>query len=73
MFPKPEIIDYIFSILSQTFPPTFNPYTSVKHLGLAMQTAFPKIMAERPDILQDLVPNMLAFPSDVLAKTLQDK
>ena len=73
MFPKPEIIDYIFSLLNQTFPPTFNPYTAVKHLGLAMQMAFPKIMAERPDILQELVPNMLAFPSDVLAKTLKDK
>jgi hypothetical protein len=38
-----------------------------------MQMAFPRIMAERPDILQELVPNMLAFPSDVLAKTLKDK
>jgi hypothetical protein len=36
-----------------------------------MQSLFPKIMSERPDILQQVAGKMLAFPSDLLAETLK--
>jgi len=72
VFENPEVIDYVFGLLGEPFPPTFNPYTAVKHLGMRMQQIIPKIMAERPDILMQMVPNMLLFPSDVLSKTLTD-
>ncbi len=70
-FEKPEIIDYVFSLLGEPFPPTFNPYTAVKYLGIRLQDIFPKIMAERPDIAMKMAPNMFRFPSDILAKTLE--
>ena len=70
---KPEIIDYVFEKLGQQpFPPTFNPYTAVKHLGLRLQQIIPGIMAERPDIIMQMAPAMQAFPSDVLARTLKN-
>lgn len=69
---KPEIIDYIFSIMgAEPFAATFNPYRSVGLIGERMQSLFPKIMAERPDILQQLGPTMAMFPADVLAQTLK--
>jgi flavin-dependent dehydrogenase len=71
MFSKPEIIDYVFGLMPEPFPPTFNPYTAVKLLGQRLQGIMPRIMAERPDILQQLAGTMLAFPSDVVAQTLQ--
>jgi hypothetical protein len=70
---KPEIIDYVFSLLNEPFPPTFNPYTAVKYLGARLQQVFPKIMAERPDVLMRMGPNMLRFASDILAKTLEKR
>jgi len=73
MFPKPEIIDYIFGLLKEPFPPTFNPYSAVKLIGAAMQRIMPQVMAERPDIVQELMPRLFAFPSEILATTLKDK
>ena len=73
MFPKPEIIDYIFGLLKEPFPPTFNPYSAVKLIGAAMQRIMPQVMAERPDIVQELMPRLFAFPSEILARTLKDK
>ncbi len=56
---KPEIIDYIFGLMGdRAFPPTFNPYTAVGLLGARLQSLMPKIMAERPDILQQLAGTM---------------
>lgn len=67
-----EIIDYIFEKLGQQpFPPTFNPYTAVKHIGLRLQQIIPEIMAERPDVLMQMMPGMLTFPSEVLSRTLE--
>ncbi len=71
VFPSPEIIDYIFGLMDEPFTPTFNPYTAVKLLGQRMQGLFPKIMSERPDILQQVAGKMLTFPSDLLAETLK--
>ena len=73
IFSKPEIIDYIFSLMDEPFPATFNPYKAVKLLGERMQGLFPKIMAERPEILQQVVGKMMMFPSDLLAETLKNK
>jgi hypothetical protein len=73
MFPRQEIIDYIFGLLKEPFPPTFNPYTAVRLIGAAMQKIMPQVMAERPDIVQELIPRLFAFPSEILAKTLKDK
>ncbi len=67
-----EVIDYIFEKLGeQPFPPTFNPYTAVKHIGMRLQQVIPAIMAERPEVLMQMMPGMLSFPSDVLSKTLK--
>lgn len=71
VFSKPEVVDYMFGLMGEPFPPTFNPYTAVKFLGQRMQGLFPKIMAERPDVLQQLAGNMSVFPSDLLVQTLQ--
>ncbi|MBN2108692.1 MAG: NAD(P)/FAD-dependent oxidoreductase [Deltaproteobacteria bacterium] len=71
MLEKPEIIDYVFSLLSEPFPPTFNPYTAVKYLGTRLQEIFPKMMAERPDVLMQMAPNMLRFAADMFVKTLE--
>ncbi|MEI6126561.1 MAG: FAD-dependent oxidoreductase [Pseudomonadota bacterium] len=68
---KPEVIDYVFSLLGEPFPPTFNPYSAVRHLGMRLQQIFPKIMAERPDILMQMAPNMLKFAADNFSKTLK--
>ncbi len=72
IFSKPEIIDYVFGLLGEPFPPTFNPYTAVKFLGARLQAVMPKIMQERPDILQQLAGKMMMFPADVMAETLED-
>lgn len=73
MFPRQDIIDYIFGLLKDPFPPTFNPYTAVRLIGAAMQKIMPQVMAERPDIVQELIPRLFAFPSEILAKTLKVK
>jgi hypothetical protein len=73
MFPRQDIIDYIFGLIKETFPPTFNPYTAVRLIGAAMQKIMPQVMAERPDIVQELIPRLFAFPSEILAKTLKNK
>jgi flavin-dependent dehydrogenase len=67
----PEVIDYIFGLMgAEPFPATFNPYTAVGLLGSRLQSCMPKIMAERPDILQQLAGTMLMFPSDIMGETL---
>jgi hypothetical protein len=68
---KPEVVDYVFEQLSEPLPPTFNPYTAVKHLGVRLQQVIPKIMSERPDVLMQMMPGMLGFPSHVLTQTLK--
>jgi hypothetical protein len=57
---------------TEPFAATFNPYRSVGLIGERMQSLFPKIMAERPDILQQLAVTMGQFPSDILARTLAE-
>ena len=72
MFSKPEVIDYIFGLMgAESFPATFNPYTAVGLLGGRLQSLMPKIMAERPDILQLLAGTMSTFPSDIMGQTLK--
>jgi hypothetical protein len=56
---------------AESFPATFNPYTAVGLLGGRLQSLMPKIMAERPDILQLLAGTMSTFPSDVMGQTLK--
>jgi flavin-dependent dehydrogenase len=70
IFSKADVVDYMFGLMDELFPPTFNPYTAVKLLGQRMQGLFPKIMSERPDVFQQLAGNMSVFPSDLLAKTI---
>jgi flavin-dependent dehydrogenase len=71
MFPRQDIIDYIFGLMKEPFPPTFNPYTAVRLLGNKLQTIMPQIFAERPDIIPELLPKLFAFPSEILSKTLK--
>jgi flavin-dependent dehydrogenase len=73
MFSRQDIIDYIFGLLKEPFPPTFNPYTAVRLLGAAMQKVMPQVLAERPDIVQELLPRLFAFPSEILSKTLAEE
>jgi flavin-dependent dehydrogenase len=73
MFPRPDIIDYIFGLMKEPFPPTFNPYTAVRLLGNRLQNIMPQIFKERPDIIPELLSKLLAFPSEILAKTLKEK
>jgi flavin-dependent dehydrogenase len=68
-----EVIDYVFGLMGETaFPPTFNPYRAVGLLGERLQGLMPRIMAERPDILQQLAGTMGRFPSDIMAGTLKE-
>jgi hypothetical protein len=39
-------------------------------LGARLQSVFPAIMQERPDVLQQLAGKMMQFPSDIMAQTL---
>jgi flavin-dependent dehydrogenase len=71
VFSKPDVVDYMFGLMGEPFAPTFNPYTAVKLLAQRMQGLFPKIMAERPDVLQQLAGNMSVFPSDLLSQTIK--
>jgi hypothetical protein len=73
MFPRQDIIDYIFGLMKEPFPPTFNPYTAVRLLGNKLQTIMPQIFAERPDIVPELLPKLFAFPSEILSKTLKNE
>ena len=57
--------------MAEPFPPTFNPYTTVGLLGSRLQSLMPRIMSERPDVLQQLAGNMMRFPSDIMAQTLK--
>ena len=66
MFPRQDILDYIFGLLKEPFPPTFNPYTAVQLIGAAMQKIMPQVMTERPEILPELIPRLFAFPSEIL-------
>jgi len=72
MFAKPDVIDYIFGLMgAEPFPATFNPYTAVGLIGNRLQSLMPKIMGERPDILQQLAGTLMMFPSDIMGKTLE--
>lgn len=72
MFPRQDIIDYIFGMMKEPFPPTFNPYTAVRLLGNKIQEILPRIFEERPDIIPELLSKLYAFPSEILAKTLKN-
>jgi flavin-dependent dehydrogenase len=73
MFPGKDMIDHIFGLLKESFPPTFNPYTAVKLLGGRLQGIIPQLMASRPDMVQALLPRLFAFPSELLSKTLKEE
>jgi hypothetical protein len=66
------MIDHVFGLLKESFPPTFNPYTAVRLLGGRLQGVIPQLMASRPDIVQALMPRLFAFPSELLSKTLKE-
>ena len=71
--PTPEVIDYVIGLMGdRPFAPTFNPYTTVGLLAERLQGLMPKIMAERPDILQQLAGTMGQFPSDLMDRTLTE-
>jgi flavin-dependent dehydrogenase len=73
MFSKAEVIDYVFEQMgTEIFPATFNPYTAVGLIGNRLQSLMPKIMGERPDILQQLAGTMSMFPADIMAQTLKE-
>ncbi len=72
IFANPEVVDYVFGLMEEPFLPTFNPYRAVGLLGERLQSLIPTIMAERPDILQQLAGKMLMFPSDLLVQTLTE-
>jgi flavin-dependent dehydrogenase len=72
LFSKPEVIDYVFGLMgAEPFAATFNPYRAVGLINARLQSLVPRIMAERPDILQQLADTMAVFPSDILARTLE--
>lgn len=73
MFPGKEMIDHIFGLLKESFPPTFNPYTAVRLLGGRLQGIIPQLFASRPDMVQELLPRLFAFPSELLSRTLKDE
>ena len=51
---KPEDIDYQFSLIKETLPACFNPYTMQHHMGKALRKMIPTIQKERPELLQKL-------------------
>jgi digeranylgeranylglycerophospholipid reductase len=63
---EPEDIDYLFSLLKEPMPASFNPYTMGEHQGQAMAKAMPTIQQERPELLQKLVRGNLPI-SELLA------
>jgi digeranylgeranylglycerophospholipid reductase len=63
---EPEDIDYLFSLLKEPMPASFNPYIMGDHQGHAMTQVMPIIQQERPELLQKLVKGNLPV-SDLLA------
>jgi len=52
---EPEVMDYVFSLIKEPImPPSYNPYTSGRHVGRAIRKVMPTIEQERPELLQKL-------------------
>ncbi len=58
---EPEEIDYLFSLIKETMPACFNPYTMQDHMGNALRKVMPTIQKERPEMLQKLERMSLSF------------
>jgi len=58
---EPEEIDYLFSLIKETMPACFNPYTMQDHMGKALRKVMPTIQKERPELLKKLKRMRLSF------------
>lgn len=63
-----ELVNYIFSLVKEPFPPCYNPYGAMGLLGQRIQGIVPTIQKERPDIMPKLA-KMSAPISQILEKT----
>jgi len=70
---EPEVVDYIFGLLSEPLPACFNPYTSGKHVGKAIRKAMPTIEREKPELLQKLSKMGLPFTEIIADVTKMSK
>lgn len=51
---EPEEIDYLFSLVKEPLPASFNPYNMAKNMGKAMRKVIPTAQKERPGLLQKM-------------------
>jgi len=58
----PGDIDYLFGLVKEPLPPSFNPYNMAKNMGKAMRKVFPAAQKERPELFQKMDKMRLPFP-----------
>jgi len=51
---EPEDMDYLYGLIKEPMPPSFNPIKMGEYMGQAMAKVMPTIQRERPDIIQKL-------------------
>jgi len=58
---EPEEIDYLFGLITETLPASFNPYNMAKNMGKALRKVIPVAEKEKPELLQKLNKMRLPF------------
>lgn len=59
---RPEEIDYLFGLVKEPLPPSFNPYNMAKNMGKALRKVIPEAQKERPELFQKMDKMRLPFP-----------
>jgi digeranylgeranylglycerophospholipid reductase len=58
----PSDMDYLFSLVKEPLPASFNPFNMAKNMGRAMRKVLPIAQKEKPDLMQKMDKMRLPFP-----------
>lgn len=58
---EPEEIDYLFGLITEPLPASFNPYNMARNMGKALRKVLPVAEKEKPELLQKLSKMRLPF------------
>ena len=51
---EPEEIDYLFGLIKEPLPASFNPYNMAKNMGKALRQVIPDAEKEKPEMFQKM-------------------
>ncbi len=51
---KPEEIDYLFGLIKEPLPASYNPYNMARNMGKALRKVLPAAEKERPELLKKM-------------------